>query len=291
LLNNNAARHRNRYSWFKALAEPVMEIAYCFDWPSKVYDRVNRNPQVNIISQSIRLTDKYLEKQIRTVFVSDLHIGPTTSEHLLNVVFCKIAECKPDILLLGGDYVFLRATEKRMRLLSQLIRSVNCTRIYAVIGNHDIWADEAMISDALQSAGVTLLVNTKTMIEYNNVRIEIVGLDDPYAGTCSGTISTDDRADVRVVMCHSPEGLRYLDKMQFDLFLCGHTHGGQVASPWGPILVPYGELCRKFSSGFNHHKEGLIFVSRGIGTVEFPLRFFAPPDFLVLDFHGEMGEL
>jgi predicted MPP superfamily phosphohydrolase len=290
LLNSDTARHRNRYSRLRAIAEPVMEFAYCCDWPSKVYDIVIRNPQINIIRQSIRLADKTVQNAIRAIFVSDLHIGPTTSEHLLNVAFCKIAECKPDILLLGGDYVFLRATDNRMQLLSKLIRSVNCTRTYAVIGNHDIWADEAMIRGALQNAGVTLLINKQSVIEFQGVRIDLIGLDDPHAGTCSGDISTDDSADVRVVMCHSPEGLRFLDKVQFNLFLCGHTHGGQVASPWGPIIVPHGKLCRKFSSGFNNHKEGLLFVSRGIGTVEFPLRLFAQPDFLVLDFHGEKGE-
>jgi predicted MPP superfamily phosphohydrolase len=263
-----------------------MEIAYYGDWPSKVYDFVNRHPHITIIRQSIRLADNRFNNPLRAVFVSDLHIGPTTSEHLLIVAFRKIAECKPDILLLGGDYVFLRATEKRMQLLGELIRSVNCTRTYAVIGNHDIWANEPMIADALHNAGATLLVNKQAVIDCNGVKIELLGLDDPHAGSCSGDVPADDSVDVRVVMCHSPEGLRYLDKIKFDLFLCGHTHGGQVASPWGPVIVPHGELCRRYPSGFRNHKDALLFVSRGIGTVELPLRFFAPPDFLVLDFCG-----
>ncbi len=289
-MKKNSARQRTRYSTLRAIAEPVMEIAYYGDWPSRVYDFVNRHPQINIISQSVRLTDNRLRNPLRAVFVSDLHIGPTTSECLLVSAFQKIADCKPDILLLGGDYVFLRATEKRMNFLGELIRSVNCTRTYAVIGNHDIWANELMIAEALQNAGATLLVNKQAMIDCNGVKIELLGLDDPHAGTCSGDLPADDRADVRVVMCHSPEGLRYLDKIQFDLFLCGHTHGGQVASPWGPIIVPHGELCRQYPSGFRNHKDAVLFVSRGIGTVELPLRFLAPPDFLVIDFCGEKGE-
>jgi predicted MPP superfamily phosphohydrolase len=274
----------------RAIAEPVMEAAYCFDWPSKLYDFVNRHPKINSIRQTIRLADSRFKNPFRAVFVSDLHIGPTTSEQLLTVAFSKIAECKPDLLLLGGDYVFLRATEKRMQLLGDLIRSVNSKRTCAVIGNHDIWANEPMIADALHNADVALLINQQAIIDYNGVRIEVLGLDDPHAGVCSGTIPIDDSADVRVVMCHSPEGLRYFDTIKFDLFLCGHTHGGQVASPWGPVIVPHGELCRRYSSGFRKHKDGLLFVSRGIGTVEFPLRLFAPPDFLVIDFCGEKGE-
>lgn len=284
---NDTMRHRTRYSRLRAVAEPVMEIAYCFDWPSKVYDFVSPHPEINVISQSVRLADNNFKNPIRAVFVSDLHIGPTTSERLLTIAFSKIAAYEPDILLLGGDYVFLRATEKRMQLLGELIRSVRCPGTYAVIGNHDIWANEPVIAEALHNAGATLLVNKQVVIDCKGARIELLGLDDPHAGNCGGKYSTDDSADIRVVMCHSPEGLRYLDTTPFDLFLCGHTHGGQVASPWGPIIVPHGELCRRYSSGFVNHKDGLLFVSRGIGTVEFPLRFFAPPDFLVLDFCGD----
>jgi hypothetical protein len=100
LLSHDVKRQSTAYSRLRAVAESVMEIVYCCDWPSKVYDCIIRNPHINIIRQSIRLTDKTSKNHIRAVFVSDLHIGPTTSEHLLNVAFCKIAECKPDILVL-----------------------------------------------------------------------------------------------------------------------------------------------------------------------------------------------
>jgi len=88
-----------------------------------------------------------------------------------------------------------------------------------------------------------------------------------------------------MVLCHSPEGLAHLADMPFDIFLAGHTHGGQIAAPWGPIVLPPGRLCRRYPSGLRLHDSGMVFVSRGIGAVELPMRVCAPPDILLLELH------
>jgi predicted MPP superfamily phosphohydrolase len=59
--------------------------------------------------------------------------------------------------------------------------------------------------------------------------------------------------------------------------LCGHTHGGQIATPRGPIVV-YGEVGRRFPAGRYDLEDLMLYVSRGLGAVDFPLRTFAPPD-------------
>jgi len=75
----------------------------------------------------------------------------------------------------------------------------------------------------------------------------------------------------------------YAAPRDFDVFVCGHTHGGQIAAPWGPIILPAGEMCRRFPSGFGSFNSAQVFVSRGVGTVDLAVRLFAPPDVLVLD--------
>ena len=87
----------------------------------------------------------------------------------------------------------------------------------------------------------------------------------------------------RIVLCHSPDGLSLLAGLQFDLFLAGHTHGGQIAAPWGPIVLPHGRMCSQYPSGFGRFSSGSVYVSRGIGGVELPIRTFAPPDIMLLD--------
>jgi len=263
-----------------------MRVAYCNDWPARILNLVYRNFCPRIIRQKMYNKLNTAGKHpLKIVFVSDLHIGPTTSTRLLETTFRKIADEKPDMLLLGGDYVFLDATAERLTLLQSLVKKVDCSCVFAVLGNHDLWADDRAVVEALRAAGVTVLVNETAAIKLCERVIEIIGLDDPHAGECSGELLSSDNknAALRVAVCHSPEGLHHLTDIQFDIFLAGHTHGGQVASPWGPLVVPHGHLCRRYSSGFDMHKSRLVFISRGIGTVEFPLRMFAVPDFLVLE--------
>jgi len=94
-------------------------------------------------------------------------------------------------------------------------------------------------------------------------------------------------------LCHSPDGLRLLSGLRFDLFLCGHTHGGQIAAPWGPIVLPHGLLCRQYPSGLRGFESGTVYVSRGVGGVELQIRTFATPDIMLLELvrpKGSRGE-
>lgn len=45
------------------------------------------------------------------------------------------------------------------------------------------------------------------------------------------------------------------------LHLCGHTHGGQVALPWGSIIVP-GPVGKELRAGFHDAYGTQVFVSR-----------------------------
>jgi predicted MPP superfamily phosphohydrolase len=72
------------------------------------------------------------------------------------------------------------------------------------------------------------------------------------------------------------------------LYLCGHTHGGHIALPWGPIYVP-GPVGKQISSGF-HRIEGMaVLVSRGLGGIELPIRAFAHPDVVVVTLRAMGG--
>jgi predicted MPP superfamily phosphohydrolase len=81
---------------------------------------------------------------------------------------------------------------------------------------------------------------------------------------------------------HSPEGLRAIGGRAFDLALCGHTHGGQVALPWGtPVLMPGDALNRQYVSGvfsLDGAPSRTLLVTNGVGCSTAPLRLFAVPE-------------
>src|SRR5262249_28371755 len=109
------------------------------------------------------------------------------------------------------------------------------------------------------------------------------GLDDPWTGRPDGVraLAAARGARYRIAVSHSPDGLPFVRGGGVSLLLAGHTHGGQIALPGPrPIIVP-GPLGKRWPFG-RHDVDGLtLFVSRGVGTSELPIRAFAPPDVAV----------
>jgi predicted MPP superfamily phosphohydrolase len=154
-----------------------------------------------------------------------------------------------------------------------------------VLGNHDLWTRDAEIVRTLSSAGARVLINEAVPLPAPWSDVVVLGLDDPWTGRCDPQAAAQrlDGQLFRIVLCHSPDGLGLLAGLRFDIYLAGHTHGGQIAAPWGPIVLPHGRMCSRFPAGLARFDEGVVYVSRGVGTVELPLRTFAPPDIMVLD--------
>jgi hypothetical protein len=214
---------------------------------------------------------------LRVAFASDLHAGPTTHPSVLDDGFAALAALAPDVLLLGGDYVFLTADHigEIARRLARLPRPP--LGIYAVMGNHDLWADDAAIAAALTAAGARVLVNERVELAPG---IALVGLDDPWTGIPAAP-PFEDADRVRVLLVHAPEAM--LADPAFDVAMCGHTHGGHIALPGGvPILVP-GPASRRFAHGRYDLPDGrTLIVSRGVGSTEVALRWNADPDVLLV---------
>ncbi len=91
---------------------------------------------------------------------------------------------------------------------------------------------------------------------------------------------------------HAPSGLLDLGQERFNLALCGHTHGGQIALPGGaPILVPWGPLSRRYARGRFELSDGAtLIVSVGIGCVVVPVRLFTHPEVVVCTLVGNVAD-
>jgi predicted MPP superfamily phosphohydrolase len=277
-------RRGRHYGLPRAVMEHLLGIVYAGDWPARVWGSVSGSEDVRIVRHA-RDLPQGAGPSCRVAFVSDIHVGPTTPTALLERAFALIEVSRPDILLLGGDYVYLRATSKRTERLSALVSSVTCPTKLAVMGNHDLWTDDAAIGAALEKAGARVLKNESVRLPAPWSDVAVIGLDDPWTGESDPKAAFAAVADAgfRLVLCHAPGGLLELAGHPFDLFVCGHTHGGQVATPWGPIVVAEGHLNRELSAGLGERQGREVFVSRGIGGVSIPFRTFAPPDILIVD--------
>ncbi|WP_367395216.1 metallophosphoesterase [Cupriavidus sp. Agwp_2] len=276
-------RGRGFTAW-RGILESALAHAYVGDWPARLWGFLPSEREVTTTRLTLTLPPGD-GRACRIAFISDLHIGPTTPIPLLERTFDIIRHERPDVLLLGGDYVFLEAYPHRLATLSRLVGSIPCDAKLAVLGNHDLWTWDHAITAALSKAGATVLVNDVVELPPPWSDVVVLGLDDPWTGNCDpcAAAAKIGKEAFRLVLCHSPDGLSSLTGIHFDLFLAGHTHGGQIAMPSGPIVLPNGPMCRLYPSGLSRFESRLVYTSRGIGTVDLPLRTFAPPDLLMLE--------
>ncbi|MBU3955989.1 metallophosphoesterase, partial [bacterium] len=124
--------------------------------------------------------------------------------------------------------------------------------------------------------------NESATIEKEGGLLRLIGLDDSLTGyeNIVKILKDTKKKEVRLLMTHNPDLFEILKLYEYkiDLIAAGHTHGGQVVIPFiGPPLVPsiYG---KKYASGFIREKNGLMYVTRGIGTYLLPVRFFCRPE-------------
>ena len=221
---------------------------------------------------------------VKTVFFTDLHLGPMyPPAHLEQVVNAINAE-QPELVLFGGDFFahFLQDvhTLPFSWIAAQLRRIRAPLGKFAVLGNHDVRQGARPFFELLfTEGGFTVLWD---QIARPCPEIAVCGLA-PYSG--GGVMRQLPAGCWRVTLCHMPDKCRYLPLKASDLVLAGHSHAGQVRLPVitrmilppGGKLYPYG-LYRPQGRG-----AGQLFVSRGIGMSGVPFRFLAPPELVVLD--------
>jgi predicted MPP superfamily phosphohydrolase len=261
------------------MTEHVLRRLYLGSWPARLWGLVPGRTRVQLLEHELRLGRSPERPPLRLAFASDLHIGPTTPPRVLDNAFALLASARPDVLALGGDYVFLGALHHRVAELKRRVAGVPAALKVAVLGNHDFWARPERIADAFAEAGVQLLINRSLRLPPPHDDIAIVGLDDPLTGRAAAD-AVAPVADVpyKLAVCHSPDGLFALDGSDVSFLITGHTHGGAICLPgYRPIVMP-SRAGRLYPYGRHQIGKLTLFVSRGVGGSLVPMRAWAPPD-------------
>ena len=153
---------------------------------------------------------------------------------------------------------------------------------FAVLGNHDLLADDRYIVARLGDAGVRVLVNESVRLPAPHDDVWICGLDNTEEGIPDGAAAFTGANGIRLVLMHSPDGLRAVGDRSFAAAFCGHTHGGQFWLGDRALVNFSGPLSRKYLRGGVFHlgagSGGVLLVSRGIGCGNLPMRKGADPE-------------
>jgi len=248
---------------------------------------------------------------LRIVTLGDIHGGSNgVNEEKLRLVVQKVNEQKPDVVVMLGDYVSENVEDKPvhqvglkmpMATIADNLSGINAKYgVFAVLGNHDGWYDDAKVAAELTRVGYRVLQNEAAVIEKDGSRLRILGLKDHLSLTGGWKkTSADARSIVEaagpgqiIALEHSPDILPViLGEMSISpdlkLMLAAHTHGGQMRFPIvGRPMVPstYGQ---KYVYGHVRQNNVDLWVTSGIGCSILPLRFMVPPEIVVIDVRAE----
>jgi len=183
---------------------------------------------------------------------------------------------KPDLIVLGGDYVSWRDRRYVHPAADDLAPLTAPHGVIAILGNHD---DDREVPAALAAKGFVVLKDART-------RLTIRGEPIDFAGVRFWTYKVTDIAHVlrgslplTILLAHTPKRLLEAQQLAIPAVISGHTHGGQIVLPGlGPIAA------REFPviAGLAQRSGTTIFVSRGVGTIYVPIRINCPPEVAVL---------
>jgi predicted MPP superfamily phosphohydrolase len=216
----------------------------------------------------------------RIVFLTDIHYGPFFSKDRLNNLVNQTNELKPDMILLGGDYVTndQSSVETVFSSLSNLNAPLG---VYGVLGNND---PEDISIQAMQNAGINYIGNNAVWIGSNTSRIRVGGVGDMDTDVPNQLPTLDGvkPEDFVILVSHKADYFEKVSRSKIDLQLSGHTHGGQITffGLWAPFInSKYGQ---KYVTGLKKSGNNTMIISNGIGMVWAPVRFFARPQIIVI---------
>jgi predicted MPP superfamily phosphohydrolase len=157
----------------------------------------------------------------------------------------------------------------------------------AVLGNHD----PASMVAVLERAGFDVLVNRSIVLRRGDDAVRITGLDDVHSFYTEVALAAlaDHEGEFRIALVHSAEVADDADAAGYALYLCGHTHGGQICLPGGRPLVTHLKRCRHAASGLWRQGRMLGYTSRGLGVSDLPMRFNTRGEVVVVTLRRPAG--
>ncbi|NSW52328.1 MAG: metallophosphoesterase [Anaerolineae bacterium] len=214
----------------------------------------------------------------RILHLSDLHLDGVAG--FGTVVANAIHGLVYDLCIITGDFRYHDNGPYELMLeeMKPIMDEIYCAKsVLAILGNHDYLQPVPL----LEQRGIRFLINEQYRVERNGATMWIVGVDDPHYYELDDldlSMETIPGEAFVVALVHSPELYKEAAIKNVALYLCGHTHGGQVCLPGGIPIMTNADCPRKLISGPWQYQSMKGYTSRGTGSSGTFVRYFCPPE-------------
>ena len=246
---------------------------------------------------SLRIVE-YEEKDLnadlegfKIAFVADIQADKYTDEDRLLRFIDVVNSAEPDIILIAGDLITSTPDyiDKSADFVGQMKSKYG---VYTCIGDHDNWAYREdtprsikEITEALAKRGVQMIDNSKREIKIGNSDLCITFITNTYVETIDektldSLTYNNAGCDFKIFLTHQPRGY-LIDKAvekNYDLFLAGHTHGGQITLLFPFVYITPTMFETKYIRGDFWFDDMLLIVTRGLGMSLAPIRYNSTPE-------------
>lgn len=215
----------------------------------------------------------------RILHLSDLHID--LDPGVLPALQRAVSDLSYDLCVLTGDF---RAStygpsEPALDKLAALAPVVKGLKL-AVWGNHDM----LHMTPRMEQLGYRVLLNETERIERGEESLYVCGVDDPHfyeTDRLSAAVRDLPEDAIKILLSHSPEDYREASDAGFDLYLCGHTHAGQICLPGGVPLLINSKCPSRLTRHAWVYRGMQGYTSPGTGASSLLLRYNCPPAVVV----------
>jgi uncharacterized protein len=233
---------------------------------------------------------------LRLLHIGDIHVERLTPrERRLNRL---IQEIKPDIIVFSGDFVNISYTydDAAAAAVRRVIGEWRAPLgVYCVPGTYTVEPVERVKEFVRGLDNLTLLLDRWVTVETPGGLFHILGMVTRHIleidqETLARLAQKAPPHGLKLLLTHAPDVAPEANEAGFDLYLCGHTHGGQIRLPLVGALFSGSHLGNRFIMGRYDLGTTTVYTSRGVGLEGLGApraRFLCPPEIILWEIRGE----
>ncbi|MBN2394472.1 MAG: metallophosphoesterase [Anaerolineae bacterium] len=238
------------------------------------------------------------DRPLRIVQLSDLHVERTTRRE--RDVLAEVAALNPDLIVLTGDYLNLSYLSDPVALSDARAFLAQLHAPYGVYAVTDSGVDlAASMRVIFEGQSITVLHDETVCLPFEGADLCLIGIQSHRSALERDRAALESLSAqlpsgaYNLLLYHTPDLAESLSGTGIDLYLAGHTHGGQIRLPFYGAVVTFSAYGKKYEMGRYALGDTLLYVSRGLGMEGSGApraRFLCPPEIVVVDVGKDSGE-
>lgn len=275
-------------SWIIA----ILALLTCIYVPARVYYDFNVVKVRQVEFKKAGLPEEL--NNFRITFISDLQADAFTNRKRLGRYIGMVNDTRPDLVLIGGDVI--TSSPDFINLAAEYLGKIKAREgVYSCIGDHDHWAyrndfDRSLreVITALGKVNVPMYDNRNVVLKTGKASIGVTFVTSTYVERIGESLLDEltdhNHTDLKIMLTHQPSNylIERANELKYDLFLAGHTHGGQITFLFPFYNLTFTQLETKYVKGDFRFGNMLMIITRGLGMSIVPFRYNSTPEITVI---------